>query len=420
MSTRILNASLLVLFAMSPALLCPLRLQGQEKFTPNYDESAVPKFTLPELLVTKDGKKVDSEEIWEKVRRLELLEMFAQEMYGPVPATSEKMSWKVVEEGEAVDGLASRKQIEIRPDGPDGKRAFEMLLYVPNSAKKPVPVFVCFNFLGNHTLSEDPAVHHATWASRDESGNEIVVTSEIERGNRVRRFPLETILKRGYALATVHYQAVYPDDVKAVGAPKGDETGAISHWSRGYSQVVDVLTKLPEINAKQIVFLGHSRLGKTSLWAGVNDMRAAIVISNDSGCGGAALDRREYGETVGRINDAFPHWFCENFKKYGKAVNDLPFDQHELLALVAPRPVYVASASEDRWADPKGEFLALMYANPAYELYGLKGVQETEWPGVEQPVGEFNGYHMRDGKHDLLEYDWVQYMNFADKHLGRK
>ena len=400
----------------------------------NYDEAKVGTFTLPDPLVSADGRKVADAKTWREKRRPEILELFREHVYGRSPA---KPTGAIYERGpaaQALDGKAIRQEIAIYPTGrKDGPR-ITLLLYRPNG-KAAAPVFLSMNFDGNHSVSADPGITIApqwTWDAKSKTES-LVTPPASTRGQSTGRWPIETILARGYAVATIARAEVEPDyatgwkhGIRAAlskdGANtqwKADDWGAIAAWGWALSRALDYLETEPAVDAKRVALMGHSRLGKAALWAGAEDERFAIVISNNSGEGGAALARRNFGETVKIINTAFPHWFCDTFKKYNDAVDTLPVDSHELLALIAPRPLYVASAQEDTWADPRGEFLGALNAEPVYRLFGKKGLGTTEWPAVNTPVGDTIGYHVRTGKHDVTDYDWARYMDFADRHFGR-
>jgi hypothetical protein len=401
----------------------------------NYDESKAGAYSLPDPLVCADGTKVTDAATWRAKRRPEVLELFRAHMHGRSPARPAEMKFEVTSvDKRALGGQATRKEITVRfgpePDAPP----MRLLLYTPNAASKPVPAFIGVNFDGNHTISADPGITITgqwTWDRKTKTESLQRPAGET-RGKSIGRWPLEMILARGYAVATIPRADIEPDyeegwrhgirgyllrkSGRAAFAP--DDWGAIGAWAWGLSRVVDYFETDPAVDARRVIVTGHSRMGKAALWAGAQDERFAIVISNNSGEGGAALARRWFGETTEVINRVFPHWFCGNFKQYAGQESRLPMDQHELIALSAPRPVYVASAEEDRWADPRGEFLSAKHAGPVYRLFGKEGVGVDEMPAVNHPVGKTVGYHVRSGKHDVTEYDWQQYLRFADGHLG--
>ena len=398
----------------------------------NYDEAKVPKFDLPDPLVGNDGKPVETAEQWTNVRRPEILKLFESEVYGRSPAPAESVMAETLESSDqALGGKAIRKQVRVHFAKGDPQVAMDILIYLPANAKGPIPTFLTLNFYGNHSIHKDPAiVLSKSWMRQSkEKGVVDNHATTASRGVSANRWAVDSILQRGYGLATIYYGDIDPDyhdgfenGVHALfDKPAPDEWGSIAAWAWGLSRAMDYFETDAQIDHRRVAVMGHSRLGKTSLWAGARDERFALTISNDSGCGGAALSRRAFGETVKRINTSFPHWFCDNFVKYNDNENACPVDQHMLISLIAPRPVYIASAEGDRWADPRGEFLSGYYADPVYKLLGTDGIGDaSQMPQVNSPVMHTIGYHVRSGKHDVTDFDWKAYLDFADKHLRGK
>jgi len=405
---------------------------GLAQQTTNYDETAVRRYSLPNLLLGPSEELILSSLDWKETARpfqFDLLEKFIYGRRLPPVEVSVLGKEKRVEK-QYGDVLAIRIQASLQMGTTENSPTTDVLLYLPKSQKK-VPVFLKLNFLGNQAEVTDEDIQITeNWVISKNGNNRATETS---RGSQSRRFPVSSMLTRGYGLATAHCGDFFPDHKEgrsasilgSLGRPTGenipdDEPGALGAWAWGLSRILDWLLTLPEVDPNRIIVLGHSRLGKAALWAGACDQRFAMVISNDSGCGGAAISRRNYGESIEVITKRFPHWFCPRLATFANRERELPCDQHSLLAMTAPRPLYVASAQNDRWADPKGEFLAAVAADPAWKLFNLQGLGTQTMPPENTSIGKMIGYHIRNGNHDLLQFDWNRFADFADRKLQKE
>jgi hypothetical protein len=384
---------------------------------------------IPDVLTMNNGTKVTTAKQWNSQRRPELLDFFRKEMYGQSPGKPADVTYKVFEiDNKALSGKATRKQVTVYFNGKVDGPQMDILLYIPNNIKH-VPAIVGLNFDGNQSVSSDPAIKMSTsWFDKTKGVIDHRAT-EATRGLDTGQWPLEMIIDKGYALATVYRGDIDPDfddgfknGVQALYPElqnRGDNFATVAAWAWGLSRILDYLKTDKAIDSKHVAVFGFSRLGKAALWAGATDERFKLVISNESGAGGAKLFHYTGGESIVRICNKFPHWFCGNFKKFVGQDSILPFDQHMVISLIAPRPVYVASAKDDANSNPEAEFWGAKAADPVYLLLGTNGLPATQWPALNTPSVGRIAYHVRPGGHNVTNYDWEQYLNFADHYLKK-
>lgn len=395
---KIAVLSLFVLFLFSH------QINAQEEA--HYDESKVPDYELPNILETSEGDPVSTLNEWRYLRRPEIVGIFAEHVYGQMPQHFDSIEFTVVSENvSALNGTAIAKEVDITITRNGNSIPIRLNLLIPNDAEKPVPVTLLMNHRGPENM-------------------------DITLESKEDFWPAETILQRGYAAAVYSVGDVadddpdtYTEDILKTLYPEqiGQDDGmmALSAWGWGAVRIMDYFETDHDIDQQKSMLVGHSRGGKSALWTGANDERWGIIVANESGAVGAALSKRKFGETVEIINNGFPYWFTPNFEAFNQNESEMPFDQHMLLATIAPRGVYITAAEDDEWADPKGMYESLLHASEVYEsIYGISIPLSDRMPAINNPTDNSHAaYHIRDGEHDLKIYDWVQFLNFADRHF---
>ena len=372
----------------------------------NYFEDKVPSYELPPLMKDDDGRPITTTAQW-AAKRAKLLELFRNELYGYSPERPKDEWFEIAKiDRQAMDGAATLKLVNIHLGAQPEAPVIHLNLFIPNNRTKPAPAFLLICNRDRENIDPTRKIKSDFW-------------------------PAEQIVARGYAAASFFNGDVAPDKydgfttgihayLQNPAARKFNSWGTIAAWAWGGSRVMDYFETDPDIDEKHCAVTGHSRGGKTALWCGAQDERWALTISNCSGCSGAAIARRRFGESLKVIQNAFKHWFCGNYRKYIDREDELPFDQHELVALVAPRAVYVTSADEDLWADQRGEWLAIHEAEPVWKLFGRKGLPSDIMPPLDKPlIGDGMGYHIRTGEHNYKVFDWNAHMDLADREFNR-
>ena len=425
------------LFALAGAILLTATLGGCHSVPPRRTFPAAAtlpaQMAFPDPLRMFDGNKVTSASQWRQARRPELQTLFEHYIYGRIPFPPAAVRARFGPEyRDFLDGQATLKLVTLETGRNDAPR-IDLMLVVPNARRGPAPVFLAMNFCGNHALTADPRVPLTRgWLRNTCQGCTNNAATEAARGSQAKDWPLAEIVRRGYALASFYSGDVDSDrsDVSdglyawlaAQDATDNNPTnrGTLAAWAWGFHRCVDYLVTDPDLDARRIAALGHSRNGKTALLAAAFDERIAMVFPHQAGCGGTAPSRTKTGETVKAINDRFPHWFNAQFKEFNDAPERLPVDQHCLIALCAPRPVLLSNAAEDLWANPAGQFEMLQAASPVYHLLGVEGLAAKTMPPLGELADSRLGYYLRGGKHSMTAGDWQIFLDFADKQFGQR
>ncbi len=403
----------------------------------NYDENNIAAFTLEDPLTFLDGTPVKSPADWPR-RRKEILSIFAKEMFGEEPPRPETMVTELVEEkADALAGFAVRSQYRMWFRQDKSGPAIDWLLLRPRHAKGPVPVILFLNFNGNQELIPDQEVIVPdSWHRTTEDHRMPEVRGNFCNPNSDTVLPIGILLSAGYAVMTAYYGQVSPDP--SIGEPnpafqqanfaytgvfelwgkrdesRDDNTTAIGAWAWALSRGLDLAERIPELDARKAIVTGCSRLGKTALLAAARDERFPVCMPVQSGGGGVPLAKHDYGENVATEARMFTHWFCPAYAKYARnPARLLTFDQHLLLATIAPRRILVPGFNEP-WFDTKGDFLSCQAASPAWELFGLPGLPKVPFPDNydTSAIGPYLGYFRRTEAHGIAAYDWWMLLNF--------
>jgi hypothetical protein len=390
----------------------------------NYDEAKAGTYTLPDPLVLANGNPVRDGKTWIEKRRPEIVRLFEENEYGRSPGRPPGMTFEVLAKDKpAFDGKAIRRQVRIRVSS---DKSFDMLVYLPAAARKPVPFLLHLSFSANSTTVADPEVREGeVWGSDKKR----IPASQGRAFAKVDPVPL---LDAGFGFGTIYYGDIDPDFAGGIQhgvraqflkpgqtEPAADEWGTIGAWAWGLSRAMDYLETDKAVDSKRVAIMGVSRLGKTVMWAGAHDTRFALVIASCSGEGGAAISRRNYGETIAHLTapSRYPYQFCANYAKFAEHVDTLPVDANMLVALMAPRPVLLQTGDQDFWSDPKGEFLAAVAAGPVFKLLGKQGLSTDQMPPPGTGIFQTIGYYEHIGPHGTIPSDWDQYLKFLQMHL---